>query len=1400
MAGTTAEDVTVTARLAGGVGRVEANADALGGEVAATVGLTRRRPGPGGRVRTGPASTGGVIDGGGFAAFADWPVRAAGTATLKGMNLGQLERLAGAAGDVRLARLADRAEIRGELDADVAFDSHPAAAPGRTKAPPRVTGRVRATGLRAGDLSLTESAEAEIAIRDGADWRVGPLTGRFGGGTFTAEVFGLPAGAAGFAPGAARVRLTLRDANAAQAAAPIPWLRDNVTGRLSMTAEGVLGSTWRLSGRGTLRRGTFLGFVPVDRWQLPATLTYDPTTGAGEARLTDAAAGIAGGTVTGTAKVTFGRGRGVGVDVATDFGGPDAGRLLNGAGGAAASGRVGGTLVLQGRRVRGLGDLTGTARLTLAGGQPRGVPIVSRVVPFLNGAGGTGGGGQKGALDATLRAGVVRVRRFTLSSSGVRVFAEGHRDGGERPAGPGRGRRHRPPGRRRVRRAPPRRGGRRPHAGRPRVAGQPAAAGPGRLPGGDRHRDPAGRAGAGGPPAAGGGRPVFAGRAARPRRRGRGRRRRRGRRQVTEAARRTRRRTLDWTARRAGRRHNAGRPAPRSQPQETSMLFSPTAARRAAGLAALLFAAAPALAQQGPTVTKPGDNPPEAAEPAGERPDADRPAGSGGKQTKSQEQSGGGKTESGATCPVMGDTAGGTAPTRRRGYGAGEWWPNQLDLSVLHQNPPALNPLGEDFDYPAEFAALDLDAVKKDIAAVMTDSQDWWPADYGNYGPFFIRMAWHSAGTYRTFDGRGGASSGTLRFAPLNSWPDNTNLDKARRLLWPVKQKYGRALSWADLMILTGNVALEEMGVETFGYGGGREDLWEPEADIYWGSETEWMGQDKRYAEKDPETGEAVLEKPLAASHLGLIYVNPQGPGGEPDPMASAKRIRDTFGRMAMDDEETVALIAGGHTFGKAHGAGDPEEYVDVEPEGAALEEQGLGWKNKYGNGNGDRTITSGLEGAWTSTPTEWSNGYFDNLFGYEWELTKSPAGAWQWKPKGDEGEGTVPDAFDSAKTHQPMMFTTDIALKTDPMYREISKRFHENPDEFERAFAKAWYKLVHRDMGPHDRLLGPEVAPPQLWQDPVPPVTHPLVDAAGVAELKEAVLATGLPVGELVETAWASASTFRDTDLRGGANGARIRLEPQRDWAVNDPARLAKVLETLEGVREEFNTSRADGTKISMADLIVLAGAAGIEEAVKKAGRDVTVPFVPGRTDATAEMTDAESFAVLEPEADGFRNYQSREVTAPGPELLVDKANLLTLTAPEMTVLVGGMRALGANAGTGPMKDLGVLTETPGTLNNAFFKNLLTMDVVWKKSAICDHFYEGFDRDTGEQVWTASSVDLVFGSNAQLRGIAEVYAADDADEKFVDDFIEAWAKVMTLDRFDLRRSAATRSDAVARK
>jgi catalase-peroxidase len=670
--------------------------------------------------------------------------------------------------------------------------------------------------------------------------------------------------------------------------------------------------------------------------------------------------------------------------------------------------------------------------------------------------------------------------------------------------------------------------------------------------------------------------------------------------------------------------------------------------------------------------------------------------------------------------------------------------------------------------------------LKKDINALMTTSQDWWPADYGHYGPFFIRMAWHSAGTYRVADGRGGAGYGTQRFAPLNSWPDNGNLDKARRLLWPIKQKYGNKISWADLMVLTGNCALESMGFETFGFAGGREDVWEPQQDVYWGPESEWLG-DKRYS------GDRQLENPLAAVQMGLIYVNPEGPGGEPDPLAAAQDIRETFGRMAMNDEETVALIAGGHTFGKAHGAADPGKFVGPAPEGARLEEQGLGWKNSFGKGNAEDTITSGLEGAWTSTPAEWSNGYFENLFGYEWVLTKSPAGASQWTPKNRAAQGTVPDAHVASKTHAPIMFTTDLALKMDPIYGPISRRFYKNPDQFKAAFAKAWYKLTHRDMGPYSRCLGPEVPEPQLWQDPVPTVTHQLIEQPEIAVLKRKILDSGISVSQLVHTAWASASTFRGSDKRGGANGARIRLAPQKDWEVNNPEQLAAVLGVLEKVRQEFNASQTGGKQVSMADLIVLGGCAAIESAASKGGHEVVVPFTPGRTDASQEQTDVDSFAVLEPTADGFRNYFGhRTLDRPAEELLVDRANLLTLTAPEMTALVGGMRVL--DAGSDSLK-LGVLTDQPGTLTNDFFVNLLDMSTVWQKSPVCEHFYEGRDRKTGEVKWRGSSVDLVFGSNSQLRAIAEVYASEDSKRKFVDDFVAAWTKVMNADRFDLDRS-----------
>ncbi len=704
------------------------------------------------------------------------------------------------------------------------------------------------------------------------------------------------------------------------------------------------------------------------------------------------------------------------------------------------------------------------------------------------------------------------------------------------------------------------------------------------------------------------------------------------------------------------------------------------------------------------------------------------------------------------------------------------WWPNHLNLKILHQNSPLTDPLGETFDYAEAFKTLDLGAVKQDLYALMTDSQEWWPADYGHYGPFFIRMAWHSAGTYRIGDGRGGAGSGTQRFAPLNSWPDNANLDKARRLLWPIKQKYGQKISWADLMILAGNCALESMGCKTFGFAGGRADIWEPEEDISWGPEDTWLG-DKRYS------GDRQLADPLAAVQMGLIYVNPEGPNGNPDPLASARDIRETFARMAMNDEETVALIAGGHTFGKTHGAADPNQYVGPEPEGASTEAQGLGWINSFGSGNGVYTITSGLEGAWTTKPVTWDNEYFDNMFAFEWELTKSPAGAHQWTPKGGAAAGTVPDAHDPSKKHAPMMLTTDLALKVDPIYGPISKRFHENPDQFADAFARAWYKLTHRDMGPHIRCLGPEVPPPQLWQDPVPDVDHALLDGADIAALKERILASGLSVATLVSTAWASASTFRGMDKRGGANGARIALAPQKYWEVNQPAELAKVLETLESVRTAFNASLSGGKRVSLADVIVLAGGAAIEAAAHKAGHAVEVPFTPGRTDATQEQTDVHSFAALEPKADGFRNYLQEGRQRQAEKLLVDKAHLLTLTAPEMTVLVGGLRALGVTQGAG---NPGVFTDRPETLTNDFFVNLLGMDTVWKRSAAADGLFEGHDRATGALKWTGTSVDLVFGSNSQLRALSEVYACADSMPKFLHDFVAAWTKVMELDRFDL--------------
>ena len=706
-----------------------------------------------------------------------------------------------------------------------------------------------------------------------------------------------------------------------------------------------------------------------------------------------------------------------------------------------------------------------------------------------------------------------------------------------------------------------------------------------------------------------------------------------------------------------------------------------------------------------------------------------------------------------------------------------DWWPNQLNLKILHQRSEKSDPMGGEFNYAEEFKTLDLAAVKRDLAAVMTDSQEWWPADFGHYGPFFIRMAWHSAGTYRTGDGRGGAGNGSQRFAPLNSWPDNVNLDKARRLLWPVKQKYGRKISWADLMILTGNVALETMGFRTFGFAGGREDIWEPEEDIYWGMEKTWL-DDKRYS------GDRELEDPLAAVQMGLIYVNPEGPNSNPDPLASARDIRETFARMAMNDEETVALIAGGHTFGKTHGAGNPA-HVEVEPEGAPIEQQGLGWKSSFGSGKGGDTISSGLEVTWTTTPTQWSNNYFENLFQYEWELTKSPAGAHQWRPKDGAGAGTVPDAHDSDRRHTPCMLTTDIALRVDPAYEKVSRRFYENPAELADAFSRAWFKLTHRDMGPLARYLGPEVPAEELiWQDPIPAVDHPLVDEQDIAGLKIRILESGLTVSELVSTAWASASTFRGSDKRGGANGARIRLEPQKDWEANQPGQLAKVLDVLEHVRAEFNAAQSDGKKVSLADLIVLAGSVGVEQAAKNAGHEVVVPFAPGRMDATQEQTDVASFAVLEPFADGFRSYQKAKYSVSAEELLVDKAQLLTLTAPEMTVLVGGLRVLNANVGKA---QTGVFTKRPEALTNDFFVNLLDMATEWRAMSKDEEFFEGRDRATGELKWTATRVDLVFGSNSQLRALAEVYGCSDSQKKFVDDFVSAWVKVMNLDRFDLR-------------
>ncbi|MCI4187303.1 catalase/peroxidase HPI [Dickeya dianthicola] len=706
-----------------------------------------------------------------------------------------------------------------------------------------------------------------------------------------------------------------------------------------------------------------------------------------------------------------------------------------------------------------------------------------------------------------------------------------------------------------------------------------------------------------------------------------------------------------------------------------------------------------------------------------------------------------------------------------------DWWPNQLNLKILHQHTSLSDPLDKGFNYAEAFNSLDLDAIKKDLHALMTDSQAWWPADFGHYGPLFVRMAWHSAGTYRTGDGRGGAGAGQQRFAPLNSWPDNVNLDKARRLLWPIKQKYGQKISWADLMILTGNVALESMGFKTFGFAGGRADVWEPEEDAYWGSETTWLGGDKRYS------GERSLENPLAAVQMGLIYVNPEGPNGNPDPLAAAKDIRETFSRMAMNDEETVALIAGGHTFGKTHGAGDAA-LVGPEPEAAGIEEQGLGWTSKFGSGKGGDTISSGLEVTWTQTPTQWSNYFFQNLFGYEWELTKSPAGAHQWQPKGGAGAGEVPDAHDPSKRHVPTMLTTDLSLRFDPAYEKISRRFYQNPDQFADAFARAWFKLTHRDMGPRARYLGPDIpAEALLWQDPIPAVNHTLVSEQDIADLKAKVLASGLTVSQLVSTAWASASTFRGSDKRGGANGARIRLAPQKDWAVNQPDSLAKVLSTLEAIQREFNRAQSDNKQVSLADLIVLAGAVGVEQAAKTAGHAVTVPFTPGRMDASQEQTDVESFAVLEPIADGFRNYLKGRYSVAAEALLVDKAQLLTLSAPEMTVLVGGLRVLGANVG---QASHGVFTTQPGALTNDFFVNLLDMGTTWKAAAGEEGVFEGRDRVSGDLKWTGTRVDLIFGSHSQLRALAEVYGSTDAQAKFVHDFVAAWTKVMNLDRFDL--------------
>jgi catalase-peroxidase len=730
-----------------------------------------------------------------------------------------------------------------------------------------------------------------------------------------------------------------------------------------------------------------------------------------------------------------------------------------------------------------------------------------------------------------------------------------------------------------------------------------------------------------------------------------------------------------------------------------------------------------------------------------------------------------------AKCPFTGASAAHKQSTAGSGTRNSDWWPNQLKLNILRQHSDLSNPMDKSFDYVKEFKSLDLQAVKKDIFDLMTNSQDWWPADYGHYGPFFIRMAWHSAGTYRNTDGRGGGGAGMQRFAPLNSWPDNTNLDKARLLLWPIKKKYGKKLSWADIMILAGNCALESMGFKTFGFSGGRVDVWEPQEDVYWGAEREWLG-DKRY------TGDRDLENPLAAVQMGLIYVNPEGPNGNPDPIASARDIRETFARMAMNDEETVALIAGGHTFGKTHGAADPGKYVGKEPAAASIEEQGLGWKNTLGAGNGVNTITSGLEGAWTTTPTKWSNNYFENLFGFEWELTKSPAGAHQWKPKAGAGAGTVPDAHDPSITHAPTMLTTDLALRIDPAYEAISKRFYENPDQFADAFARAWFKLTHRDMGPSTRYVGSDVPTEELiWQDPIPAATYTLIDDDDIAVLKSAILSSGLSVAELVSTAWASAATFRGSDKRGGANGARIRLTPQKYWAVNNPTQLAKVLDVLEGIQVAFNNAQTSGKQVSIADLIVLGGSVGIEKAANNAGATISVPFTPGRTDASQAQTDVASFAVLEPIADGFRNYIKPGSLVSAEELLIDKAQLMTLTAPELVVLIGGMRVLNANFN---QSNHGVFTKQPEVLTNDFFANLIDFSTTWKMSAQSNNVFEGSDRSTGTVKWTASRVDLIVGSNSELRAIAEVYACEDGQEKFVHDFVAAWTKVMNLDRFDL--------------